>query len=111
MSIDRRRSPRVEIAGRLHGQTIAFDIPVSVREISLGGMTVQTNVPLGEGGVHAFLLTLGDGSVVQLTGRVLHSRHEPNADDASHVYTSGVQFIDDEPDASETVEHVIDKVR
>ena len=37
MSSDRRHSPRIEILGRLHGHTVAFDVPVTVREISLDG--------------------------------------------------------------------------
>jgi hypothetical protein len=111
MSTDRRRSPRIENVGRLHGHTVAFDVPVSVREISLGGMTVETALALGEGAVHEFLLTLGDGSVVQLTGRVLHSRQTTDTGAAQASYLSGIQFIEDEPDAAETVGQVIDKVR
>jgi hypothetical protein len=108
---DRRRSPRIEILGRLHGHTVAFDVPVAVREISLGGMTVETGIALGEGAVHEFLLTLGDGSVVQLTGRVLHSRREPGSNDGPVSYVSGIRFIEDEPDATATVSQIIDKVR
>jgi hypothetical protein len=111
MSTDRRRSPRIEILGRLHGHTVAFDVPVSVREISLGGMTVETSIELGEGAVHEFLLTLGDGSVVQLTGRVLHSRPSAAPAGGPVAHVSGIQFIEDEPEAVEAVENVIDRVR
>jgi hypothetical protein len=107
---DRRRSPRIEILGRLHGHTVAFDVPVAVREISLGGMTVETGIALGEGAVHEFLLTLGDGSVVQLTGRVLHTRRDTDVSEGRDSYVSGIQFIEDEPDAAATVEDVIDKI-
>jgi hypothetical protein len=111
MSSDRRRSPRIEILGRLHGHVVAFETPVTVREISLGGMTIHTSMDLGEGAVHAFLLTLGDGSVVQLTGRILHSRREPGSNDGPVSYVSGIRFIEDEPDATATVSQIIDKVR
>jgi hypothetical protein len=107
---DRRRSPRIEILGRLHGYTVAFDVPVAVREISLGGMTVQTGLALEEGAVHEFLLTLGDGSVVQLSGRVLHTRRGPDPAEGHGAYISGIQFVEDEPDAAGTVEDVIDKI-
>jgi hypothetical protein len=95
MTTDRRHSPRIEIIGRLHGHTVAFDVPVAVREISLGGMAVETEIPLVESTVHEFLLTLGDGSTVELTGRVLHCREIAGAD--RPTYVSGVQFIDDQP--------------
>ena len=58
-----------------------------------------------------FLLTLGDGSVVQLTGKVLHSRREPDGPDGQPAFVSGIQFIEDEPQDAAIVEDVIDKVR
>jgi len=94
MSDDRRRSPRIEILGRLHGHTVAFDVPILVREISLGGMSVETEVPLAEGALQEFLLTLGDGSTIDLVGRVMYCR--PTSDDAVPGYVCGVQFTDDE---------------
>ena len=42
MSIERRRSPRVELVGRLHGHDVSLDVPVVVRELSLGGMAIET---------------------------------------------------------------------
>ena len=94
MTSERRNSPRIEILGKLHGHTVAFDVPVLVREISLGGMAVETEIALVEGSVHEFLLTLGDGSTVELAGKVMHSRLISEEGDPSYV--SGVQFIDDQ---------------
>ena len=95
MHSERRNSPRIEILGKLHGHTVAFDVPVLVREISLGGMAVETEIELAEGSVHDFLLTLGDGSTVELAGRVMHSRLI--SEEGEPAYVSGVQFIDDQP--------------
>jgi hypothetical protein len=95
MPSERRHSPRIEILGKLHGHTVAFDVPVLVREISLGGMAVETQIPLVQGSVHEFLLTLGDGSTVELVGRIMHSRLMSQEGDPSYV--SGVQFVDEQP--------------
>ena len=96
--------------GRLHGHTVAFDVPVLVREISLGGMAVETDIPLGDGAVHEFLLTLGDGSTVELTGRVMHCRQVADLGEPER-YVSGVQFVDDQPSAGPPPDGIIERLR
>ena len=95
MSIDRRRAPRVAILGKLHGRVVTLDVVVTVIEISLGGMRIETAVPFPVDAVHAFQLTLGDNSVVQLKGRVAHCQRLPGEQER---YISGVQFVDDTAD-------------
>ena len=110
MSIDRRRAPRVEILGRLHGHLVSLDLPVVVREISLGGLSLETAVLLPTGAVHEFRLMLGDESAVVLRGRVLHTR-ETVAPDGSRLYISGVKFLeDDTPEGPAGVGGLIDKI-
>lgn len=110
MSNDRRRSPRIEILGRLHGHAVSMDVPVVVREISLGGMTVETSFPFPLDAVHEFRLTLGDGSHVVLQGRVMHSRSS-NAPGAPAAYVTGIQFIDEEPpDSGSSVGDLIHRI-
>lgn len=110
MHIDRRRSPRIELLGRLHGHSVSLDLSVNVREISLGGMAIETPVPFPVGAVHAFRLTLGDDSTVELTGRVMHCRNA-SPGDAAPVYVSGIQFVDDESTPTSSVGHLIDRVQ
>ena len=92
---DRRRSPRVQIFGKLHGQLVAVDVPITVTEISLGGLSLETPIEFPVGIVHEFSLTLGDGSLVTVRGRVAHCRRILMQDDSQN-YAVGVQFIDDE---------------
>ncbi len=92
MSNERRRSPRMSVLGELHGRFVALDMPVTVMEISLGGMGIQTEIPLPVGAVHDFQLTLGDGSVTHLQGRVVHCNKLPGEEER---YVSGVQFVDE----------------
>lgn len=103
---ERRRSPRVQIFGRLHGHLVAVDAPITVTEISLGGLKMESPIEFPAGVVHEFALTLGDGSQVAVKGRVLHSRRI-GGDDPPR-YAVGVQFIDDD---SVEIDAVIAAVR
>ena len=105
---DRRRAPRVQLLGRLHGHSVSLDLPVRVVEISLGGMAIETAVPFPIGAVHMFSLTLGDDSTVELTGRVMHCRNGAPAGE-SPLYTTGLQFIDDGDEA--IAGDIVDRVR
>jgi hypothetical protein len=89
---DRRRSTRVEVVGRVQGQVAALDLPIVVREISLGGMSVETARAFEVGSIQIFLLTLGDGSGVDVAGKVVYSR--PSNDAHRQFFISGIQFID-----------------
>lgn len=105
---DRRRAPRVQLLSRLHGHTVSLDLPVRVVQISLGGMAIETAVPFPVGAVHVFNLTMGDDSVTELTGRVMHCRNTA-ADSATPLFTTGIQFVEgesDEPAAADLLRRV-----
>ena len=75
--------------------------PMAIKEISRGGVLVETAFPLQLDSLHQFRLTLGDQSVV-LKGRVAHC----SIADVEHelvVYRSGIEFIE----LSERIEGVI----
>jgi hypothetical protein len=105
---DRRRSPRIELLGRLHGHSVSLDLPVHVVQISMGGMAIETAVAFPVGAVHQFRLTLGDGSTTELTGKVMHSRNTAPAGDTP-VYTTGIQFV--EGDSEDAVGDLISGLR
>jgi hypothetical protein len=110
MTRERRRSPRIQILGQLHGHNVTLDVPVIVRDFSLGGMAVETAFPFPIGAVHDFRLTLGDGAVVDLRGQV--RRSEPAADPgAAGRYVTGIEFVDDEVERADGPAAVIDKIR
>jgi hypothetical protein len=97
MAVERRHSPRIELLGQLHGRVVAYDVPVVVRNVSLGGLLLESTFPFTEGAVHGFRLTLGDDSSVELRGTVLRCREETAADGSTRFVT-GVQFVDDAVD-------------
>jgi hypothetical protein len=81
--------------GRLHGRIASLDVDVVVREISLGGLSMETPIQFADGAIHEFRLTLGDDSAVLLRGQVVHC-HPMERADGSIAYVSGVRFLDDE---------------
>jgi hypothetical protein len=93
---DRRRTPRFELLGRVHGQVVSVATAVRVREISIGGLSFESSIAFPIGAVHEFRLELGDGSNVVLRGRVVRCLQHGLVDDAVR-YTTAVQFVDDEP--------------
>jgi PilZ domain-containing protein len=110
MSIDRRRSARVELVGQVHGHAMSLDVPVTVRELSLGGMAIETPFSFPVGAVHQFKLMLGDGAHVLLNGQARHCRAltTPNA---SSKFVTGFEFVDEAHDGSQTVGELMNKIR
>lgn len=110
MSDDRRRSTRIELLGRLHGHSVSLDLPVKVIQISLGGMAIETRTPFPVGAVHAFRLTLGDDSTTEIVGRVMHSRDTAPAG-SDPAFVTGIQFVDDDPENTEGVGDILDRMQ
>jgi hypothetical protein len=94
--------------GRVHGQLISANLPVHVREISLGGMSIETREGFEKGSVLSFVLTLGDGAGVLVSGRIVYSRLIDGSDPATYV--SGLEFVDEEGEDG-GVSDLVEKVR
>lgn len=88
---DKRRAERVPILGELQGEMMVFQ-PMLVRDVSKGGVTVETRFPLHIDSLHDVRLTLGDSSVI-VKGRVVHSRIS-DVDQDIVTYRTGLEFIE-----------------
>jgi hypothetical protein len=109
-SSERRRWPRVELLGRLHGQVVAVAVPITIREISLGGLSFVSAIPFPVGAVHEFRLTLGSESPVVRRGRIVRSVPDAGDNEAGRFVT-GVQFLDDEPpDGEPTIGNLMRRI-
>ena len=106
MSTDRRRSPRVAIL--LEGRSRTLDTPVRVRDFSLGGMAIETSVPFEPGDIQVFAVVLGDGSTIELRGRILRCRSLAGAGEPP-LFQSGVQFL--EEDDAGAPHQVLDRLK
>jgi hypothetical protein len=90
-----KRDERIPILGELHAEVMVFQAML-VRDVSKGGVTVETRFPLQIDSLHDIRLTLGHRSVV-VKGRVVHSRIS-DVDQDAVAYRTGLEFI--EPSAA-----------
>jgi hypothetical protein len=88
---DRRRSPRLEVMGSLHGQMVPLRIAICVREVSFGGFSIETVFPLPIGAEHEFRFTLRSGLTVTVRGKVAHCRQESGN---PALYVMGLEYVD-----------------
>ena len=102
MSDEKREGDRVPMLGDLVGEVMVFE-PMVVKEVSVGGATVETGFPLHLNSLHDFRLTLGERSII-VKGRVVHSRIS-DVDQDVVTYRTGVEFVE----APERVLGVIDE--
>lgn len=91
MAEGKRDSDRVELLGTLQGEVVVFQ-PATVRQLSHGGMQVETGFPLQVDSLHDFRLRLGDNPVV-VKGRIAHSRIS-DFDQDLVLYRTGVEFVE-----------------
>ena len=68
---ERRRSPRVSILPRFHGQIVKINDPFVLLEIGAGGFSVMSPVPFAAGETHMFQL-LVDGHATALPAVSVH---------------------------------------
>ena len=108
MTRDRRHAPRIQLFGKLHGHLVALDVPVTVTEISLGGLSLESSIEFPVGAVHEFRLTLGDESTVFVKGRVMHCRKAAGMDPAPQ-FNVGIQFLDDDAE-THPIGDLIDRI-
>jgi hypothetical protein len=92
---ERRRSPRVEVVGRVVGRAVESGAAVTVLDFSLGGMSVRSSVPFEPSSLCEFDVELGDGSLVRMKGIVRHCRNISTGQ-SDPSYISGFEFVDDE---------------
>ena len=108
-SRERRRAPRVDLVGQLRGELVSVDLPIVVREVSLGGMSIETAEAFEVESRHSFVLTLGDGAGVFVSGRVAYSRRVDRPQGA--IFITGIQFLDeDQSDGGGDVGELVKKI-
>ena len=103
-----RDAERIQILGDLRGEVMVFQ-PMAIREISRGGVQVETAFPLHLDSLHDCRLTLGDRSVI-VKGRVVHcSISDVNQEVV--MYRSGIEFIEPPDRVDDVVAGFIEAIR
>lgn len=105
---NKRDTERVDLLGSLKGEVMVFQ-PTIVRQISEGGMQVETTFPLQLYSLHEFRLTLGDRSIV-VKGRIAHSRIS-EFDQDGVTYRSGIEFVEPSEMVSAVIGNFVEALR
>jgi hypothetical protein len=106
---NKRDSERIELLGGLSGEVMVFQ-PMLIKQISKGGMQVETGFPLQLDSLHDFRLTLPAGRSVVVKGRVAHSRISDVDQDVVR-YRSGVEFIEPSERVAAVIAEFIELLR
>lgn len=91
MRDEQRDVERIPVLGALLGEVMVF-APMTIREIGVGGASVDTSFPLHLNSLHDLRLALGDISIV-IKGRVVHSRIS-DVDQDLVTYRTGLEFLE-----------------
>ena len=108
MSAEKRDRERVPILGELLGEVMVFE-PMLVKEVSIGGATVETRFPLHLNSLHDLRLTLGDRSIV-IKGRVVHSRIS-DVDQDIVTYRTGMEFVEPSERVTAAIREFLETVK
>jgi len=109
---ERRTSERIDLVGPLHGEVLVIQA-TEIRQISLGGMLVETRFPLHVESLHDFRLLLSEPSTeptVVVKGRVVHSRIFDVIQEAV-FYQSGIEFIGPSAVVTAAIARFIDSLK
>ena len=98
---EKRRSPRINVRQRLRGVLVELDMPVVVRDISIGGFSVESDQALPSG-VHIVRLQEDELWSVTVTAASRHRRTMRNPDGTTR-HVMGFEFEDQAPDTQRTL--------
>lgn len=105
MSVERRRAPRINLLHPLPGRVGRGEQPIEVRQMSVGGMLIETAAQLSPLALHEFALALDDRTVALVRGQIVHSRYAVDGDTVT--YTFGVAFAEMPEDTDDKVRRFV----
>jgi hypothetical protein len=103
--LDRERVP---VPAPLHGEVKVYQ-PMTILDISKGGLLIETAFPLQLDSLHEFRISLGELSIV-VKGRIAHC-HVGDLADGIVLYRTGVEFIENADHTQSAIEAFVDALR
>ncbi len=108
MPDEKRDTERVPMLGELQGEMMVFQ-PMVVKEVSVGGATVETRYPLHLNSLHDLRLVLGETSIV-VKGRVVHCQIS-DVDQDIVTYKTGLEFIEPSDRVTSAIADYLESVK
>jgi hypothetical protein len=106
---ERRRNPRIDVLGQVHVHIATSPAPASLREMSLGGFSIETTTPFPPGQRHDFHFSLDDGSDLRVRATSVHCSLVRVVAGLS-MHLSGFEFIQRDADVRDDVEAFVDRI-
>ena len=103
-----RRSPRIDVRKRLRGHLVLLDKAVVMRDLSLGGFSVESEEPLPPG-THIVRIHEGDRWSVTVTAESRH-RQSSDLDDGRVRHVMGFEYADQSPDTQQTIRVLFERL-
>ena len=103
-----RRSPRNDVRHRLSGRIVSLDLPVVVRDISLGGFSIESDRDLPDG-AHDIRLHEGERWSVTVNASSRHRQTLKSPDGSMH-YVMGFQYNDQNPDTQQILRVLFERL-
>jgi hypothetical protein len=105
---DKREAERIQILGGLSGEVTMFQ-PMVIKQISRGGVQVETGFRLQLQSLHDLKLTLGDRTII-VKGRVVHCSIS-DVDQELVLYRSGLEFVEPTERVAAVVADFVDAIK
>ena len=106
---ERRRFQRFPVFDRLLGILLAEDLPIRIRDVSLGGFAAETPEPLPADVQQAVHFIAADDWSVEVEARSIYCRPSVG-NQGNPLYVTGFSFVGFENEAKEPIAELVEKV-
>ena len=106
---ERRRNPRIDVLGQVHVHVKTCPAPASLREISVGGFSIETTIAFPPGQVHDFNFSLDDGMQMAVRAASVHCALIRIVA-GMPVHISGFEFVQREARVRDDIESFVDRI-
>ena len=106
---ERRRNPRIDVLGQVHVHVKTCPAPASLREISVGGFSIETTIAFPPGQVHDFNFSLDDGTQMAVRAESIHCALIRIVA-GMPVHISGFEFLQRDAQVRDDIESFVDRI-
>ena len=103
-----RKSPRLDVRHRLRGHLVTLDRPVVLRDLSLGGFSVESDEPIPVG-THIVRIQEAERWSVTVTAASRH-RRSSDRDDGTIRHVMGFEYGDQSPETQQTIRVLFERL-
>lgn len=103
-----RRTPRIDVRRRLRGHLVSQDRPVTLRDFSLGGFSVESDESIPPG-THIVRIQEGERWSVTVTAASRHVQTITGPDGVAR-YVMGFEYSDQSADTQQTIRVLFERL-